>query len=224
MTGALDDAALTSMRRDGVLPIPTDEALALLDAAGTLDRPFLVPARIDLTGQRRADVPYLMRDLVVRGPARRVVDSAAPATESADSLRERLTRLKPARREQVLLDIVRTQAAATLGYGGAADVDAERSFRDMGFDSLAAVRFRNSLGETVGERLPATLVFDHPTALALTRYLLEELALSEAKPDEAGEDPGTTGDTGDFESRAAEIQGMSLADLLRTAQRSGDPT
>ncbi|MFH9735982.1 SDR family NAD(P)-dependent oxidoreductase [Streptomyces sp. NPDC017260] len=218
MTGALDESDVAGMRRDGVLPIASDEGLALLDAAGTLDRAFLAPVRLDLTGQRRADVPYLMRDLV-RGPARRVVEATDTAPEPAESLRDRLAGLTPARREQALLDLVRTQAAATLGFAEADEVDAERSFRDMGFDSLAAVRFRNSLGEAVGERLPATLVFDHPTSLVLTRHLLEELALGEPETD-----PEQADDTGDSEDRTAAIQNMSLAELLRTARGSGDPT
>ncbi|MGW2329888.1 SDR family NAD(P)-dependent oxidoreductase [Streptomyces sp. NPDC001700] len=218
MTGALDAADLAGMRRDGVLPIASDEGMALLDAAGALDRAFLAPVRLDLTGQRRADVPYLMRDLV-RGPARRAVDPAATATEPAENLRDRLARLTPARREQALLDVVRTRAAATLGFADADEVDAERSFRDMGFDSLAAVRFRNALGEAVGERLPATLVFDHPTALVLTRHLLDELGFSDPESTPDCPEPGP-----DTEDRTAAIQNMSLAELLRTAQRSGDPT
>ena len=156
MTGALDESDVAGMQRDGVLPIASHEGLALLDAAGALDRAFLAPVQLDLTGLRRSDVPYLMRDLV-RGPARRVVEATVAAPEPAESLRDRLAALSPARREQALLDIVRTQAAATLGFADADEVDAERSFRDMGFDSLAAVRFRNALGEAVGERLPATL-------------------------------------------------------------------
>ncbi|MGR3939227.1 SDR family NAD(P)-dependent oxidoreductase [Streptomyces sp. BRA346] len=224
MTGALDTADLADMRRDGVLPIASDEGMALLDAAGSLDRAFLAPVRLDLTGQRRSDVPYLMRDLV-RGPARRAVDPSACVTEPAENLRDRLARLTPARREQALLDVVRTQAAATLGFADADEVDADRSFRDMGFDSLAAVRFRNALGEAVGERLSATLVFDHPTALVLTRHLLDELGLSEPEstPESTPEaEPGQGAQ--DMEDRTAAIQNMSLAELLRTAQRSGDPT
>ncbi|MFD3523639.1 type I polyketide synthase [Streptomyces sp. NPDC058653] len=217
MTGELAEADVAGMVRDGVVPIASQEGLAMMDAAGALDRAFLAPVRLDLSGQSRADVPYLMRDLV-RGPARRVVDTAAPTAEPAESLRDRLARLTPARREQTLLDIVRAQTATILGFGDAEEVDPERSFRDMGFDSLAAVRFRNGLGEVIGERLPATLVFDHPTSLVLTRHLLEEMAINEpdnepeTEPAEAAED------------RTAAIQNMSLADLLRTARRSGDPT
>nr|WP_260333756.1 type I polyketide synthase [Streptomyces sp. REN17] len=216
MTGALDESDLADMRRDGVLPIASDEGLALMDAAGALDRAFLVPLRLDLTGLRRSDVPYPLRDLV-RGPARRAAETAA-APEPAQSLGERLAGLTPARREQALLDIVRTQAAATLGFADAEEVDAERSFRDMGFDSLAAVRFRNTLNEIVGERLPSTLVFDHPTSLALTRHLLDTLALGE--PETAPEPEPAE----DVEDRTAAIQNMSLAELLRTARGSGDPS
>ncbi|MCP2342712.1 type I polyketide synthase [Actinomadura rupiterrae] len=215
MTGALDDTDLARMKRDGVLPIASEDGLALLDAAGALDRAFLAPVRLDLTGMSRADVPYPLRDLV-RGPARRVVDTAT-AAEPAGGWRDRLAAMSPARREQALLDAVRAQAAATLGYGGPGEVDPERSFRDMGFDSLAAVQFRNGLGETVGERLPATLVFDHPTALALTRHLLDELFPEAPEPAHASA-PAAEPEPDPTE----EFQTMSVADLLRAAQRSGE--
>ncbi|AZK92508.1 type I polyketide synthase [Streptomyces tsukubensis] len=222
MTGTLNAADLSAQRRDGVLPLPTGQALALMDAAGALDLPLAVPILLDLTGIGRPDLPYLLRDLV-RGPARRTVDTAAAPPEPAESIRERLARLRPARREQTLLELVRTHAASTLGYAGPADVDPGQSFRDMGFDSLAAVRLRNSLGEEVGERLPATLVFDHPNPVDLTRHLLEEMGFTGQDPDGETGAPPAADDGKGFADRAAEIEGMSLDDLLRAARRPVDP-
>ncbi|MEU0531243.1 SDR family NAD(P)-dependent oxidoreductase [Amycolatopsis tolypomycina] len=72
------------------------------------------------------------------------------------------------------LDVVRSATAVVLGYPGAGDVDPRRTFRDLGFDSLAAVELRDRLTAATGVELPPTLTFNHPTPLALAEHLRGE--------------------------------------------------
>jgi acyl transferase domain-containing protein/acyl carrier protein len=179
MTGKLDGADLRRMARGGVVPMPSEQALELFDAAVATDRAVLVPARFDTAGLRTPDgeVPPLLRSLVRPAPGRRT--GTAPAAEgagSAERLRQRLAGLDAGARLTLLVDLVRDHAAAVLGYADSDAVDAERGFLEMGFDSLTAVELRNRLTTATGLRLPATLLFDYPTPLGLARHLREETA------------------------------------------------
>ncbi|MEH0972262.1 SDR family NAD(P)-dependent oxidoreductase [Micromonospora sp. CPCC 205546] len=175
LTGALDDADLARMRRSGVRPLSTEDGLALFDEALRAPEAALVPIQLDLAALREQAtggvLPTVLRGLV-RTPARRQVSADAAA---ASDLLAALAGRGPAERRKELVDIVRTQVAVVLGHGGAEAVGATKAFKELGFDSLTAVEFRNRLNAVVGLRLPVTLVFDYPNPTALAEHLDAEL-------------------------------------------------
>ncbi|HEX6344389.1 SDR family NAD(P)-dependent oxidoreductase [Umezawaea sp.] len=71
-------------------------------------------------------------------------------------------------------------AADVLGHADAVALDADRSFRDLGFDSLLAVDLRNRLVERTGRALPVTVVFDHPSIAALAAALGDDVPATAA--------------------------------------------
>nr|WP_306747649.1 SDR family NAD(P)-dependent oxidoreductase [Saccharothrix yanglingensis] len=170
MLGGLAEADVARMTRSGLPPLSEELGLALFDATafGDLDRPAVLPVRVDLAALRAApEVPPLFRALV-KQTARR---ASAGAGELARTLRDR----SPAERLRFVLDQVRAQVAQVLGHASAGDIEPERAFGEIGFDSLTAVELRNNLTAATGLRLPATLVFDHPTPLALAGHILSEV-------------------------------------------------
>jgi polyketide synthase 12 len=168
MTGGLGVAEVARLARMGVGALSTAEGLGLFDAARRLDAALLVPVRLDpaaLRTQARAGMlPALLRGLV-RTPAR-------PVGANGGSLAQRLAGVTGTDRERVALELVQAQIAAVLGHASAGAVDPDRAFKELGFDSLAAVELRNRLTQTTGLRLPTTLIFDHPNAAAVARYLV----------------------------------------------------
>ncbi|MGW2162063.1 type I polyketide synthase [Nonomuraea sp. NPDC001699] len=171
LTGSLSEAEMARLARAGMPPLSVEQGLALFEAATRVPRPVVIPVRLEPAALRaRAAVPALLRGLV-RGVRR----SAASGSLVAATLLRRLAPLDADRRTEFLMDVVRTEAAAALGYPSPELLGVRREFRELGFDSLIAVEFRNRLSTVTGLRLPATLVFDYPTPAVLVDFLLAEL-------------------------------------------------
>ncbi|MFE3247417.1 SDR family NAD(P)-dependent oxidoreductase [Streptomyces sp. NPDC059209] len=184
MTAHLSEADMHRMTRAGLAPLDTEGGLALLDAALATPDAAVLGARVDLAtlraGAADPTIPPLLRSLV------RVPGRAPSGPEQPEAtVRRELAGREPAERLRVLLNLVRTATAAVLRHADAAQIPPDGPFGELGFDSLTAVELRNRLQASTELRLPATLVFDHETPLALAAHLDAELA---AEPDPA---PGT---------------------------------
>ncbi|MDX3234006.1 type I polyketide synthase, partial [Streptomyces sp. ME19-01-6] len=174
MTGQLDATNQARLRRSGLSPLVTSEGLELFDKALSCGRPLVAPAAIDMAElQTTGSVPPYLRQ--VTGVPARVSGSRDASAGGPTSLRRRLTGLGTEERLREVLRLVRSRAAAVLGHGTADAVPVDSAFRDLGFDSLAAVDLRNRLQQATGLRLPAGLVFDRPRPDVLARFLCDEL-------------------------------------------------
>ncbi|MEJ2870702.1 SDR family NAD(P)-dependent oxidoreductase [Actinomycetospora sp. OC33-EN08] len=188
--------------------LPPARALDALERAVSSGRPVVLAADLDrpalATALNAVRVRHLLRDL----PGARVTETVQAAVEDQAG---RLRAAAPDERRRLALDLVRTHAAAVLAHRGADDVDPRRGFLDLGFDSLQAVELRTRLTTATGLRLPATLVFDHPTPEALAEHLVEQFGGPGRDPEPV---PAPRADDGPGEDA---IAAMDVDDLIRLA-------
>jgi NADP-dependent 3-hydroxy acid dehydrogenase YdfG/acyl carrier protein len=177
--------------------------LELFDLAVSGAETIVLAAQLDMAVLRAE-----ARAGKVEGPLRGLVHARPQQQPSAEagSLARRLAAMAEEERMDALLALVRDQAAEILGLDSAKAIGPARPFKELGFDSLAAVELRNHLAAATDLRLPATLVFDYPTPREIVAYLLGELELSDA--------PGE----GSVDRALEEIEGMISA----VAQHHGE--
>lgn len=133
-----------------------------------IDWTRFLSGRVDLDGYFKS---------VVRGQVARAVAAAKRKVEEWRSLPE-------GQRLAAVQVNLRTHAFAVIGLDETTVVSADKPLKEAGLDSLMAVELRNAISRTIGEPLPATLLFDYPTLEKLAEYLLQRLKLrSDKKPD-----------------------------------------
>ncbi|WUS13087.1 acyltransferase domain-containing protein (plasmid) [Streptomyces sp. NBC_01260] len=124
-----------------------------------------------------------------------------------------LTGLAPAEQYRRLLDLVRTEVASLLGHETPGAIDPDRSFLELGMDSVVTVALRNRLASTTGKRLTVRQLFDLRTADALARHLRIELFGADradgAQDDTAARAAGTAGGAAGTGDRAVDPAGVA---------------
>ncbi|MFG2093245.1 SDR family NAD(P)-dependent oxidoreductase [Streptomyces sp. NPDC048612] len=196
MSAGLDETDQRRMDRGGVGALSTEAALALFDRCLSQDRAVPVPVPLDVAAIRRSGpaAAPLLRELAGRPAKRTAAPVIGQGTGAGAPAARELAALTPEERHAQILDLVRTEIATVLGHSSAGRVDTGRAFEDLGLDSLTALELRNALGRRTGLRLPATLVFDHPTPSAVATYLLGELLGDEQELTASGVDASTAGE------------------------------
>jgi acyl transferase domain-containing protein len=110
------------------------------------------------------------------------MDSDATQT-GPSSFGERLAATPANQRRTLVIDLIRHSAARVLGLENLELLPNNKPLHELGLDSLMAVDLRNGLGSALGRNLPATLLFDYPTVIALAGYLSRSvLGLDETPP------------------------------------------
>jgi acyl carrier protein len=113
-----------------------------------------------------------------------------------------------AEKGHVLMEYVRGLAAKVLAFETPQQIDVREPLREMGLDSMMALDLTKLLGQAAGRRLPATLLFNHPTVESLAGVLAGtvfgwETTNAQTVPER---DEGMA-------KTAAEIEGMSRAEV-----------
>jgi phthiocerol/phenolphthiocerol synthesis type-I polyketide synthase B len=162
------------------------QALSLLTGPGAGSRPTVVAAdwpRLAAAYRTRAAL-RIVDDLLATGAAGDD-GSAARSTEFRDALRE----ADPTRRRGILVDHVTAQVVGAMGLASAQLLDPTAGFFQSGMDSLMSVTLQRALSNSLGETLPASVVFDYPTVEALSDYLATLIPeVAEAVEDDSADD------------------------------------
>ncbi|HEV2636386.1 MAG TPA: SDR family NAD(P)-dependent oxidoreductase, partial [Actinocrinis sp.] len=169
------------LRRRGLAPL--DPALALAALQSALDRGETALTVVDVDWRKFAPGFAASRRRPLIEDLPEVAEALADAADGADGpgqgagakLRADLLAAALADRQPLVLRLLLDLVAQVLGHTSAAGIEADRAFKELGFDSLTAVDLRNALAVVSGLRLPASLVFDYPTPAVLAAHVLAEL-------------------------------------------------
>ncbi|MER5398235.1 SDR family NAD(P)-dependent oxidoreductase [Streptomyces sp. NPDC002599] len=180
---AAEHADLDRMARLGHRALTPDQGRELVELALGRGAPHLIAASLDLPRLRAATAAA---DDGTAALWRSLLPAPRTGQDGGVGLADRLARLPEADRAARVLALVREEASRALGLPAAESVRPDQPLRELGMDSVTAVELRNRIGTRIGARLPATLLFDHPTAARLSAHLLSTALATDGRTTRRG--------------------------------------
>jgi polyketide synthase 12/myxalamid-type polyketide synthase MxaB len=181
MAAAGDDRDRKRREASGLAAIEPEKGLEAFErlllgrAAGqVIVAPVLWPAM----RQRipHGEEPAFLRPLLAAAAPGEAAPEAGPAPEDGKpALVAQLEAAAPRERLPLLVSFIRERTLKVLALDADHPLDTRKPMNEMGLDSLMAIELKNALDAGVGRKLPATLVFEHPTIEAMAKHLLENV-------------------------------------------------
>ncbi len=180
---AAAEQSLTSEQAVSVMALAKDrpEVDSLIAALGQL---FTAGVRVEWggvlsgLGARRVELPtygFVRRRFWLGAGESDGAEAPRPMAGRSVGFAEQLRELTSNEQHRQLVELVSVHAATVLGHSSSDDIDIERAFSDLGFDSMTGVELRNRLKADTGLALSRTLIFDYPTPTALADHLAQQL-------------------------------------------------
>ncbi len=181
MAAAGDDRDRKRREASGLAAIEPDkglEAFTRLVLGGANGQMMIAPVLWPALRRQIAagEEPAFLKPLLeASAPAAKAETTAAPSDNGKPPLVLTLEAAAPRERLSLLTAFIRDRALKVLALEPDFPLDTRKPMNEMGFDSLMAVELKNALDAGIGRKLPATLVFEHPTIDALAKHLLENV-------------------------------------------------
>ncbi|MGF7179799.1 SDR family NAD(P)-dependent oxidoreductase [Tunturiibacter psychrotolerans] len=159
------------LRTKGFRPIESRQGLRILDQLMLRDRVQVGVMSVNWRQYSDLITPEHRSMLLSKVCTAEVRLESEPQKVAQPPLLERLRHAPAKKRRQTLEAHIRDQAIKVLGLSPSFKLDLNQGLATYGMDSLMTIELKNRLQVSVGKTLSSTIVFDHPTVVALVEYL-----------------------------------------------------